>query len=583
MLEKLKYIFSIREKIRFVAILILMIIGSFAELIGIAVFLPFISMVMDPETAISESIILQYLYDILPITDYKDFLIILALVICLIYILKNIYLSIMQNIMLSFSYKMRMDIATRLLDTYMHEPYSFHRAKNIAELQRSLQSDVMQFMLLINNALQLLSEMMVIVAIGIYLFHTSHAITVIVMGLLTLCVGTFYLVSKKVSLKIGLKNQEYNSKLNQWVNQALGGIKEVKVLGREDFFVFNYKTNYKKLIKGAKDNELLATVPKYIIETVCIVGMLIAVVVKLEFGQDVEMVTFIPQLSAFAVASFRLLPSIGKINAYFNSINYSIPSLEYIYRDLKDVEGYKNSLTSNENEIDKVFSKAIHVQKIAYTYPDGKEKVIDNVSFDIIKGQTIALIGSSGSGKTTLADILLGLLEPQNGQIIVDDWNTKDYIASWHKLIGYIPQTIYLTDDTIRNNIAFGVNSNDIDDEAIIRAMREAQLETFVDSLPDGKDTIVGDRGVRLSGGQRQRIGIARALYHNPEILVLDEATSALDNETEKAVMEAIEGFHGNKTMVIIAHRLTTITNSDVIYEVKNGKLIQRSKDELGI
>lgn len=566
-------------------LLVLIIIGSFAEMAGIAVFMPFIEVLMNPGEAVSnpDRSYIAWFYQLIGSPDVTTFLVIIALLICVIYIVKNIYLSIMQNAILTFSYTTRRLLATRLLNAYMHEPYSFHLRTNIAQMQKSLTMDCQQFMLLLNNLLQTLAELTMLLAIVIYLFHTSHSITIMVAAMLIVFLGGFMYVSKNVSGRVGKQNEIYNAKLNQWINQALGGIKEVKVLHREEYFVDAYNTNYKVVIKGAKLNEMLATIPKYLLETVCMVGMLLAVIVKLVYGQDVEITTFIPQLSAFAVASFRILPSVGKLNAYISNINYCIPSLECIHHDLKEIEGFCYTQSSEDAPQNATLLHGVRIKDICFQYADGDHNVIDHVSFEIQKGQTIALIGSSGAGKTTLADIILGLHMPQSGDILVDDWSAIKNPNTWHRLLGYIPQSIYLTDDTIRNNIAFGIDEKDVDEEAVQQAVQQAQLGEFIKELPEGLDTVVGDRGVRLSGGQRQRIGIARALYSNPPILVMDEATSALDNETETAVMESIDHLQGSKTIIIIAHRLTTIRNADVIYEVGGGSIKRRSKEELGL
>lgn len=580
MLKKLNYILSKRDKYKLVILLIVIVIGSFFELMGVAVFMPFITILMDAESILQNNI-LNFFYNFLNLQSIEGFLAILALLICAVYVVKNLYLIFMQNLILNFTYKMRMNLATRLLTTYLAEPYTFHLSKNVAELQRCLQVDANQFMLLINGILQMLAEITVCIALGIYLFDTSQSITVVIAGLLIFCLGVFYYISKKISQKLGQQNQRYNSKLIQWINQALGGIKEVKVLEREDFFVNSYKKNYKKLIKGAKDNEMLATVPKYIVETVCICGMLFAVIIKMFWGRR-ELASFIPQLSVFAVAAFRLMPSVGKMNAYINNILYCLPSLDLIYHDFKEVEGdieYREK-DREESGLYK-FKEIIQIENVVYQYPDSDVKVLNGANLKIHKGTTVALIGSSGAGKTTLADIILGLLPPQEGTVKVDEWDAYKHISSWHKMLGYIPQTIYLSDDSIKNNVAFGIAEEDVNEDAVREALRKAQLLEFVDSLPEGMETFVGDRGVRLSGGQRQRIGIARALYHEPDILVLDEATSALDNETEQAVMESIEQLQGHKTMIIIAHRLSTIEKADEIYEVCEGKLIKRTHKEI--
>lgn len=580
MLNKLSNIFDRNAKITIMGLLLLIIIGSFFEMLGVTVFMPFIELIMNSESLQTNELLIR-LFSLFHASTLEGCISILAVIIIFFYIIKNIYLTFMQNCILNFSYKTRMKLATRLLATYMNEPYSFHLNKNAAELQRSLQVDANQFMLLLNGVLQFIAEITVCIAIGLFLFHTSHSITVIVAGLLVFCVGLYYEVSKKVSLRLGEQNQNYNAKLLQWINQSLGGIKEVKVLEREGYFVKAYRENYKKLIKGAKTNEMLATVPKYITETVVMSGLLLAIVFKLYFGHG-EIATFIPQLTAFALAAFRLLPSIGKINAYINNIMYCLPSLELIYNDFKDVEGHTFIEEKEDKTLNKYrFVKEVSINNIVYKYPNTEVNVINNVSFKIPKGKTVAFIGSSGAGKTTMADIILGLLPPTSGTITVDGWNIFEHMHEWHKMLGYIPQSIYLSDDSILNNVAFGIDEDKIDIEAVREALRKAQLLEYVESLPDGLNTFVGDRGVRLSGGQRQRIGIARALYHNPDILVLDEATSALDNETEQAVMESIENLQGLKTMIIIAHRLTTIKKADLILSVEKGSMIVKEKNEL--
>ncbi len=581
MIKKLNYIFTKKEKIRLAGVFLLILIGSFMELLGVSVFLPFIQVLMEPERVQSE-VSLRHVYEMFHFQSTDQFLIALGGMICIVYILKNSYLTIMQNAMLKFSYTTRMQLATKLLSTYMAEPYTFHLNRNISELQRSLQYDTGQFMQLINASLQVLAEIAVVMCLGVYLFYTSPTISIVILGLIVVCVGFFTLLSRKYSRRIGKQNEAYNAQLYQWINQSLGGIKEVKVLNRESFFVDSYKDVYKKLIKGAKNNEMLATIPKYILETVCIVGMIIAVIVKLLWGRR-DLTAFVVQMSAFAVASFRLLPSVGKINAYVNSIMYCRPALDLIYDDLKAIEDY---VPEEQEEVkDKVetwhLKEKIELRNISYTYDDADKEVLINVELTIHKGETIALIGSSGAGKTTLADVFLGLLIPQKGHILVDGKNIYDHMDFWHHMLGYIPQSIYLSDDTIRNNVAFGIRDEDIDDAAVEEALKKAQLYDFVQTLDKGMNTFVGDRGVRLSGGQRQRIGIARALYYDPEILVLDEATSALDNETETAVMEAIESLKGLKTMVIIAHRLTTIRNADQIYEVTEGQAVLRRKEDI--
>ena len=580
MIQKFRYIFSRADKFKLVGLVVLMIIGSVLELLAVAVFNPFIEVMMQT-SSIADDSFLQFFFQHTNIDSVEGYLIALSFIIAVIYVVKNVYLTFEQNAILSFSYRTRMNLATRLLTTYMNEPYTFHLSKNIAEMQRCLQTDTSQFMSLINSCLQLAVEFVTCLALGVYLFHTSHSITVLIGLLLGLCVFIFFIISKKVSSKLGRQNEFYNAKLFQWINQSLGGIKEVKILQREKYFIDSYRTNYKKVIWGARVNELLAAVPKYIVETVAIVGLVLAIIVKLLFGHG-ALETFVPQMAVFAVAAFRLLPSVGKINAYVNNVMYTKASLDMIYQDLCEIEKNKPIEVEWEGKTENwKFMKGVFAEHITYHYPDSDTEVLHDITLKIPKGKTVALIGPSGAGKTTLADIILGLLPPVSGVVRMDDKNVYENLRSWRQKLGYIPQSIYLSDDTIRNNVAFGIYEEQIDEDAIWKALEKAQLKEFVQGLEKGLDTYVGDRGVRLSGGQRQRIGIARALYHDPEILVLDEATSALDSSTEQAVMESIESLHGLKTMVIIAHRLTTIKNADLIYEVVEGKVIQRKKEDI--
>lgn len=580
MVKKLRYVFDRKDKIKLVGLAILMVIGSVLELLAVAVFNPFIEVLMQT-SSIEDDSFLKLFFTHIHLNGIEQYLVVLSALIAVIYLVKNIYLSFLQNVILSFSYTTRMNLATRLLTTYMSEPYTFHLSKNIAEMQRCLQSDTSQFMSLINSCLQLTVEMVTCLALAAYLFHTSHSITVVIGVLLLLCIGLFFMISKKVSSRLGRQNENYNAKLFQWINQSLGGIKELKILQREEYFIDSYKTNYKKLIWGARVNELIAALPKYIVETVAMVGLVSAIIIKLLFGHG-ALETFIPQIAVFAVAAFRLLPSVGRVNAYINSIMYNKASLDMIYDDLKEIDSEPVQEIEWQGKKEKwIFTKGVTVEHVSYHYPDSDVEVLHDISLEIPKGKTVALIGPSGAGKTTLADIILGLLPPVSGVVRMDQHNVYENLRSWREKLGYIPQSIYLSDDTIRNNVAFGIYEAQIDDNAIWKALEKAQLKEFVQGLENGLDTYVGDRGVRLSGGQRQRIGIARALYHDPEILVLDEATSALDSSTEQAVMESIESLQGLKTMIIIAHRLTTIKNADLVYEVSGGNVILRDKNEV--
>lgn len=578
MFTKLGYIFDKKDKWKIGMLLVAVVIGSFLELLGVTIFMPFIEIIRDPAT-IHRTWYLRRIYELLHLTSDRSFMVALSLGIIAIYLVKNIYLVIEKSYIYRFSYNMQMKLSTRLLSTYMKEPYTFHLNKNIATLQRSLQEDTSKFMQVILYSLELVAELAVCFVIGVYLLFVSKSITIIVLGLMVVCVGSFLMFTKKYSRRLGQDNQEYQGKIFQWMNQALGGIKEIKILERESFFTEEYRRYYVKFAGGLRIARTISIIPKYVVEAVAITGLLVAVIVKLLFG-EADMTYYVTQLGVFAVAAFRLMPSVGRINEHATNTLYALPSVDLVYHDLREIEEYIEKRDSEVRE-DWNLRESIEVRDVTYRYPDTEEPVIRHANLSIQKGKTVAFIGASGAGKTTMADIILGLLTPQEGVVMADGINVHEKPRTFHAQVGYIPQVIYLSDDTIRNNIAFGVKKSEIDENAVLQAMEKAQLAEFVHSLPYGLDTIVGDRGVRLSGGQRQRIGIARALYHDPEILVLDEATSALDNDTETAVMEAIENLQGVKTMIIIAHRLTTIRSVDEIYEVGDGNVTRKSKAEV--
>ena len=575
---RLGYIFTAKDKRKIALLLVAVVIGSFLELLGVTIFMPFINIISNPQT-IQRTWYLKLFYDGLHFSSTKNFMIALSCAIIAVYLIKNIYLIVEKNCIYKFSYSTQMRLSTRLLETYMKEPYTFHLNKNIASLQRTIQEDTGRFMQVILYFMELATELVVCLVLGIYLLFVSKSITIIVVSLLVVFVGTFLACTRRYSNQLGRDNQVYQGKIYQWMNQALGGIKEIKILERDSFFVDEYQKYYAKFARGLRLSRTISILPKYLVEAVAITGLLIAIIVKMTFG-EADLIYYIPQLTVFAVAAFRLMPCVGRINEYATNMLYAFPSVDLIYKDLVEIEDY---VEKQDHEVAEKWNlkNAIEVKDVTYYYPDTEEPVIDGASLTIQKGKTVAFIGASGAGKTTMVDIILGLLVPQKGVVMADEINVHEKPKTFHAQIGYIPQVIYLSDDTIRNNIAFGVKEAQIDEAAVQAAVGKAQLTEFINSLPHGLDTIVGDRGVRLSGGQRQRIGIARALYHDPEILVLDEATSALDNETESAVMEAIDHLQGLKTMIIIAHRLTTIRNVDKIYEVGEGKVRERSKEDV--
>lgn len=578
MVKQVLSILNRGEKIKLVILFFMVGLGSILELLGVSAFSPLINLITDP-SIIHTKWYLEWLYQALHIQDTRRFLSVVILIIIAIYIIKNVYLIWERNILYRYIFNVQKRVSVKLLKAYLNEPYSFFLTRNTAVLQRSLQSDTDSFVKAIKHFLELMIEAITCVVIIVYLFLVSHSMTIIIAVILVGLVGFFALTTKKKTQKLGRDSQKYKAEIYQYMNQALGGVKEIKVLNREHTFLDKYEDSFGKFTYAQRVSEILGMVPKYCVEASCMTGLLVAILLKMYFGQK-DLIDFIPQLSVFAIASVRLLPSVGRINQYFTYILYEQPSIALVYHDLQEVENIEEQTKQNQ---DWKLKSELRICSISYHYPNTDKNVLENASLVIRKGTMVGLVGASGAGKSTLADIILGLLTPQMGKIYADDLDVLKNVRTWQQEIGYIPQVIYLSDDSIRNNIAFGVPEDEIDDTRVRLAAEQAQLADFIDLLPDGYQTSVGDRGIRLSGGQRQRIGIARALYNDPELLILDEATSALDHDTETAVMEAIDHLQGQKTMIIIAHRLSTIANADCIYEVADGKIVPRTKEELGI
>ena len=580
MLKKINYVLDKKQKIHLILLLIIIFIGAFVELLGVSAILPVVNVATSPET-IDQTWYLSWLKQTLKLEDAGQMLIVLSIILIIIYILKNVYVTIMYNMQHGFIFGNQKKLAVKLMDCYMHQNYLFHVSKNVAELQRNVTSDVNGFFTGVLNFLQFLAEISVCVVLVLYLLMQDFVTTMAVAVLLFIFVGLFAGIFKKILGEKGRKNREVNVQVTKWILQSFSGIKEIKVINAEDFFIDNYNKYYSQFATLQRQQSMLTFLPRPVMETVCICGLLLAVILKLTIDSS-DIASFIPTLSVFAIAAFRMLPSFNRITGYLGGIMFSIPSIDAIYNDLKEVE----QLLKQKEIIEKIdenmsLTKSIQMEHVSFKYPESDKWILKNANIEIRKNSSVAFIGASGAGKTTAADLILGLLEPEEGHILVDGVDICTNMAAWHQKIGYIPQTIYLMDDTIKANIAFGVDEANIDETRIQKALKEAQLDEFITQLPEGIHTEIGDRGVKLSGGQRQRIGIARALYRNPEVLILDEATSALDNDTEKEVMEAIDSLHGTRTLIVIAHRLTTIQNCDEIYEVGNGKFKLKSKQEV--
>lgn len=571
MIRKINYIFSRKQKIRLVEVFFLILIGTALETIGVAALLPFVNAIMYPEKFMRNKYV-QWISDLLQLQSVTQLISVLALILMAIYIVKNLFSIFMYDVQYRFVYNNQRRLAHRLMDCYLRQPYAFHLNHNSAELIHNMTSDVDMFFSTTLQCLMVVTDACICVTMVIVLLITDKTITLSLIIMILLFMLCFLKGYKKKVKKMGEDRRKYAIRNTKCIQQAFGGIKEVKILNREKYFSTLYEQQYCKYVQARRRAATYSMVPKPFLEMISVVSLLAVVSIKISRGVDTEY--FIPTLTVFAGAVVKIMPSCSKIAAGMSSIIFGKSSIDAVYNDLKSIEKFENQdifKTDIDDEI--CFKSCIRLDKLRFRYSDTEKWVLDRVDLTIPKNRSVAFIGPSGAGKTTLADVLLGVLEYEEGNIFIDDVNMQTALKSWQKKIGYIPQTIFLTDDTIRRNIAFAIPDKEINDEKVWKALEEAQLKEFIGSLPKGIDTVIGERGVRISGGQRQRIGIARALYNNPEVLVLDEATSALDNETEKAVMDAIDALNGKKTLIIIAHRLSTIENCDIVFEIKDGQV----------
>jgi ABC-type bacteriocin/lantibiotic exporter with double-glycine peptidase domain len=573
LVDQLQYIFDKDQKLQLLLMLFTVIFTTFVELLGVTAIMPLIEVMMDVNS-IWTTPYLNAIYEFVGIDSTTGFLIFLAGFLVAVYWVKNIFVAISYNIQYKFTFSNQKKMAYKMLECYLDQPYFFHLSHNSAELIRSINTDIVMMFQGILSILQFFAELLVCIVLGTFLFIRDPGITLILVIFMLAFLIFFMKKFKSYLSYIGEEDRKYAAGIVKWLQQSFGGLKETKIMHREKFFLGKFEEEYSHWADLEKIYRNLQMIPKPIMETLCITAVMLAIILKLLNGA--EGTRFITTISAFAVAAFRLLPSFNRITNYVSVILFNFPAFEAVYHDLKKIDEISKSNYGIVEKGEEILplNDCIRMKDVSYKYPSGENFVLKNVNVEIKKNESVALIGPSGAGKTTLADLILGALEPTEGAIYIDETNAFEHLWAWQKNVGYIPQNIYLMDDTIRNNIIYGAET-DIDDERLMRAVEEAQLKEFVETLSEGLDTEIGERGIRLSGGQRQRIGIARALYTNPQVLVLDEATSALDNDTEKAVMEAIDCLAGTKTLIIIAHRLSTVENCDIKYEVKDGGVLR--------
>ena len=570
-LRKLNVLLDRKQKSTMILMVVMMIIGAILEACSISLVIPVIEVVID-ENAVEKYDIVNKLYYGLHMQSLKEFALLIMGALILTFVVKNIYLYWQQKFMYRFVYTNQFRTSERMMKNYLRKGYEFYLNADTAVIQRNITSDVNNMYALILSILQLVSETIVFVFLLAVLLLSDWMMTAMIAVLLITTLWVIKSVIKPIMHKAGEDNQNYYSGLFKWISQTVQGIKEVKIAGKEQYFTDEYIKCGKGYVDAVQKYTLYNSIPRLLIETICIIGMVSYMMVLVATGRDFTQM--MPILSAFSVAAIRLMPCANRINNQLTSIAFYQPFFMGVSDNLQDEISGKNTDMSFAKETDKKLPihKSISMRDVTYHYPNSDVLIFDHADMEIPIGASVGIVGASGAGKTTVVDILLGLLEVQTGGVYADDVNIKDEYRSWLKNVGYIPQLIFMLDDTILKNVAFGVPEDEIDMNRIWEVLKEAQMDEFVRSLPEGLNTGIGERGIRISGGQRQRLGIARALYYDPEVLILDEATSALDNDTEAAIMDAINSLQGRKTLVIIAHRLQTIEKCDMIYRIEGGK-----------
>ena len=570
---KLLKVMDRKQKVQMAVLGLMMLIGAFIETLSVSMLIPLIEVIMNPDD-LAEHDQMRQIFELLHLDNMGQFTVFMILALIAMFILKNIYLYFQRSYQLRFVCDNQFLTARRLMRVYLDRPYEIYINYNSDEIIRTVTTDVANTYSLVLQILTLASDGVVFFGLAVMILVLDPVMALMVgvtMGLVLVIIKKAF---KPILLKAGKDQQFHNGQMIKWINQSVLGVKEVIISNKEQYFVDQYSVHGKIHAETNRKHNLLTGVPGMITESVMMTGILLYLLYIVGSGQN--MASMLSQLAAFAAAAIKIMPSVSRMSASMNSITYLRPFFIRVSDDL--MEQLKLGAELEETEEDErtaplKLHRSILLDHVTFSYGQSDRYIFKDASMEVPVGKTVGVAGPSGAGKTTAIDIMLGLLKPESGRVLADGVDISGHYAAWLKNIGYIPQMIFMLDDTIRRNVAFGVKN--VDDGRVWTVLREAQLEEHVKSLPKGLDTEIGERGIRLSGGQRQRLGIARALYHDPDLLVFDEATSALDNETEAAIMESVNHLKGRKTMVIIAHRLNTIENCDILYRVENGKIVR--------
>ena len=567
-IKQFLYILPHKFKRRLFILLILLLFGMLFEMMSLGMIIPALK-VMTEKDIISKYPSLQLLFNIIGHKTQGDLIFYGFTLLVIIFFVKSTLLGYLYFRQSKFNSELSAEFSDFLFNGYMSQPYNFHLGRNSSQLLKNIQGEVIQ----LNGVLQafgaLLLEISAILGITIVLFSVEPLGAICVTFILTGTSLIFYFLTKNKILKWGQSRQFHDGRINQHLVQGLSGVKDVIMTGRENYFIEKFREHNNEKAKILTKIVTIGLMPRLYLEFLSVLGLSGLILTMLAQNKAIE--SLVPTIGVFVAAAFRLIPSVNRILTSVQAFKFAGPVLELFYNEF---EVFKDARIAVTNTSRFQFENEILLDDVSFKYANNKTLALSGITINIRKGESIGIIGPSGSGKSTLVDIVLGLLAPLHGAILVDEKDINSNLRGWQNLIGYIPQNIYLTDDTISRNVAFGISDDMINQEQVIISLKLSQLYEFVESLPDGIETLVGERGVRMSGGQRQRIAIARALYHNPDVLVLDEATSALDIETEKEVMQAVTALFGNKTLIIVAHRLSTIKKCDRIFELRKGCIV---------
>ena len=563
-------LFSRRDKITAAGLVVLLVAAAGLETLGIGLIVPFIALFSDPNLVITDPRFAS-VYRHFSLTQ-REFVFASGIALLLLYVFKNAFLAGITHLQQRFTFWKQTRLARDLFSAYLRAPYVLHLHRNTAEIARNLTTEVNGvFVGIVSPLFALAAECLVCAAIVVFLLVIEPTITLVAVGVLGASAAVFYmLVAPRLRASSERRAQSSAAQL-KWVNQSLGSLREIRILGKEQHFIDEFTRATSRYAQSARVYLTTIMMPRYFLETLAVAGMLIVVLALSLRGEPPQ--SAVPMLAMFAMASLRIVPSLARMMSSFSTIRFFRPALDVVVKDMALRPDPASAGGAAASRAPLAFERALELKKVWYRYPGAAAPALDALDLRIDAGSAVAIVGASGAGKSTLVDLLLGLLAPEQGEIRVDGVDVRTHLHDWQRLCGYVPQAIYLLDDSVRKNVAFGLTDAEIDDEKVWRALAAARLEEKFRASPEGLDAMVGERGVRLSGGERQRLGIARALFSEPRFLVFDEATSALDHQTEREISETIESLHEDKTVVIVAHRLTSVMHCDRIYFMQGGRI----------